>query len=177
MQPKTKVEATPAVPSATTDTTVVGELAVPLLCPEDRPMDMLPKADALLVVRTDFSDQQRWQAVRDSLGDIDKDGWAKEFANQVKVVEDPAHHGLTWHQLLALLPDGYKDPLLVIADKVTIDSPEMPFLVIELACTWDMRVIPSEVPAIHANVFIGNMDFGEFAESADADGVFRGFRS
>src|SRR5688572_31821854 len=107
-------------------------------------MDMLSKADALLVVRTDFSDQERWQAVRDSLGDIDKDGWAKEFSDQVKV----------------------------IADKVTIDSQEMPFLVIELECTWEMRVIPSELPAIHANLSIGNMDFGEFAESADADGVF-----
>ncbi len=138
-------------------------------------MDMLPKVDALLVVRTDFSDQERWQAVRNTLGDIDKDGWAKEFASQVKVVEDPAYQGLTAQQILALLPDGYQDPILVIADKVTVDSQEMPFLVIELEFTWEMRVIPSEIPGIHANLSIGNMDFGEFAESADADGVFRGF--
>ncbi|MGI5292946.1 DUF6924 domain-containing protein [Nonomuraea polychroma] len=140
-------------------------------------MDMLPEADALLVVRTDFSDQERWQAVRDSLGNTDEDGWIEEFSDQVEVVEDPAYQGLTSQQLLALLPDGYKDPILVIADKVTIDSQEMPFLVIELEFTWEMRVIPSELPAIHANLSIGNMDFGEFAESADADGVFRGFRS
>lgn len=140
-------------------------------------MDMLPKADALLVVCTDFSDRERWQAVRDSLGDIDKDGWAKEFSGEVEVVEDPAYQGLTAKQLLALLPDGYKDPLFVIADKVTIDSQEMPFLVIELGSKWEMRVIPSEIPLIHANLSIANMDFGEFAESTDADGVFRGFRS
>ncbi|MET8006576.1 DUF6924 domain-containing protein [Nonomuraea glycinis] len=144
-------------------------------CLEDRQMDMLPKVDALLVVRTDFSDQERWQAVRNTLGDIDKDGWAKEFASQVKVVEDPAYQGLTAQQILALLPDGYQDPILVIADKVTVDSQEMPFLVIELEFTWEMRVIPSEIPGIRANLSIGNMDFGEFAESADADGVFRGF--
>ncbi|WP_329087168.1 MULTISPECIES: DUF6924 domain-containing protein [unclassified Streptosporangium] len=140
-------------------------------------MDMLPKADALLVVRTDFSDQERWQAVRDSLGGIDEDGWAKEFSDQVKVVEDHAYQSLTSQQLLALLPDGYKDPLFVIADKVTIDSQEMPFLVIELSAEWEMRVISSELPSIHANLSIGNMDFGEFAENADADGVFRGFHS
>ncbi|MER5425357.1 DUF6924 domain-containing protein [Streptosporangium roseum] len=140
-------------------------------------MDMFPKADALLVVRTDFSDQERWQAVRDSLGDIDEDGWAKEFSDQVEVVEDPAYQGFTSQQLLALLPDGYKDPLFVIADKVTIDSQEMPFLVIELGSTWELRVISSELPSIHANLSIGNMDFGEFAENADADGVFREFRS
>ncbi|WP_440085882.1 DUF6924 domain-containing protein [Streptosporangium sp. LJ11] len=138
-------------------------------------MDMLPKVDALLVVCTDFSDQERWQAVRNTLGDIDKDGWAKEFSGQVKVVEDPAYQGFTAQQILALLPDGYQDPILVIADKVTVDSQEMPFLVIELEFTWEMRVIPSEIPGIHANLSIGNMDFGEFAESADADGVFRGF--
>ncbi|MGJ6969213.1 DUF6924 domain-containing protein [Streptosporangium sp. G11] len=138
-------------------------------------MDMLPKVDALLVVRTDFSDQERWQAVRNSLGDIDKDGWAKEFSGQVKVVEDPAYQGFTAQQILALLPDGCQGPILVIADKVTVDSQEMPFLVIELEFTWEMRVIPSEIPGIHANLSIGNMDFGEFAESADADGVFRGF--
>ena len=49
-------------------------------------------------------------------------------------------------------------------------------MVIELEYTWEMRVIPSELPSIHANVFIGNMEFGEFAEDTDADGVFRGFR-
>ncbi|WP_425443299.1 DUF6924 domain-containing protein [Streptosporangium canum] len=38
-------------------------------------------------------------------------------------------------------------------------------------------VISEGLRVIHANLFIGNMDFGEFAESADADGVFRGFHS
>jgi hypothetical protein len=94
-----------------------------------------------------------------------------------EIVEDPAYQGLASQQLLALLPDGYKDPLFVIADKVTIDSQEMPFLVIELGSKWDMRVIPSGLPSIHSNLSIANMDFGEFAESADADGVFRGFHS
>ncbi|MEU6731536.1 hypothetical protein ABZ917_48195 [Nonomuraea wenchangensis] len=139
-------------------------------------MNMLPKTDALLVVRTDFSDQERWQVVRDSLGDIDKDGWADEFSGQVHVVEDPAYQGLTAEQIAALLPDGYGDPILVIADKVTVESQEMPFLVILLEYIWGMRVIAPELPGIHANLSIGNMDFGEYAESADADGVFRGFR-
>ncbi|NRQ31875.1 hypothetical protein HII36_08480 [Nonomuraea sp. NN258] len=56
-----------------------------------------------------------------------------------------------------------------------MDSPEMPFLVVYLECAWGMRVVPRELPAIHINLSIGNMDFGEFEESADADGVFRGF--
>jgi hypothetical protein len=37
------------------------------------------------------------------------------------------------------------------------------------------RSIPSEVEPIVANLSIANMDFGEFADSADPDGIFRGF--
>ncbi|MFB9532710.1 DUF6924 domain-containing protein [Nonomuraea roseola] len=55
--------------------------------------------------------------------------------------------------------------------------PSAPFLVIELEFEWGMRVIPAELPAIHANLYIGNMDFGEFAESADAARVPRLNRS
>ena len=37
------------------------------------------------------------------------------------------------------------------------------------------RAIPSEVEPIVANLAIANMDFSEFADYADEDGVFRGF--
>jgi hypothetical protein len=35
--------------------------------------------------------------------------------------------------------------------------------------------VPRQVQAIENNLSIANMDFFEFADSADADGVFRGF--
>jgi hypothetical protein len=37
------------------------------------------------------------------------------------------------------------------------------------------RSVPQEVEPIVANLSISNMDFFEFADRADADGVFRGF--
>jgi hypothetical protein len=44
------------------------------------------------------------------------------------------------------------------------EEPERPF-----------RVIPREMQGIADNLAIANMDFYEFAESVDPDGVFRGF--
>ena len=38
------------------------------------------------------------------------------------------------------------------------------------------RVIPSEIEGVENNLSLANMDFGEFADSADRDGIFRGFR-
>jgi hypothetical protein len=37
--------------------------------------------------------------------------------------------------------------------------------------------IPSEIQSIENNLSLANMDFEEFAESADKDGIFRGFPS
>lgn len=38
------------------------------------------------------------------------------------------------------------------------------------------RIIPSEMWSIENNVRIANMDFYEFADQVDAEGIFRGFR-
>jgi len=37
------------------------------------------------------------------------------------------------------------------------------------------RVIPSEIEGVENNLSLANMDFEEFANAADPDGVFRGF--
>jgi hypothetical protein len=37
------------------------------------------------------------------------------------------------------------------------------------------RVIPSEVWGIENNLWLANMEFAEFADSVDPDGIFRGF--
>jgi len=37
------------------------------------------------------------------------------------------------------------------------------------------RAIASEVPSTEASLFVANMDFHDFADSVDHDGVFRGF--
>ncbi|WP_113700888.1 DUF6924 domain-containing protein [Nonomuraea lactucae] len=146
---------------------------------------MLPEAQALLVLRTDFSDQEAWEAVRAALGVPDGDGrtedgsddFAELYMDEVSVLDDLAYRDLTVPQVLDLVPDGYADRILVVVDRAAIDSAEMPVLLIDLVEEpgRTMRVVPAELPAIHANLSIANMDFFEFADSADEDGVFRGF--
>jgi hypothetical protein len=38
------------------------------------------------------------------------------------------------------------------------------------------RALPSQIQSIQNNLSIGNMDFEEFANNIDPDGVFRGFK-
>jgi hypothetical protein len=140
-------------------------------------MKMLPEAEAMLIVRTDFSDQEKWEAVCAALGEPDEDGFIEEFMDQVEIIDDIAYRDLTPQQIVALVPDGYDDPIVTVADKMTIGSAEMPILVIDLVDERGraMRVIPAELPSIQANLSIANMDFYEFADSVEADGIFRGF--
>jgi hypothetical protein len=37
------------------------------------------------------------------------------------------------------------------------------------------RVIPGEIWGVENNLSLANMDFAEFADSTDRDGLFRGF--
>ncbi|MCA9802295.1 MAG: hypothetical protein KC777_09925, partial [Cyanobacteria bacterium HKST-UBA02] len=64
-------------------------------------------------------------------------------------------------------PDGY--------DEFALSQPEFPVLFIDLFDTpgRELRVIARAVQNVENNLSISNMDFEEFAESADADGIYR----
>lgn len=64
-----------------------------------------------------------------------------------------------------------------LVDNVTISDPETPLVALDLLHEpgrW-FRVVPAEMWSVENNLSIANMDFFEFAEAADPDGVFRGF--
>ncbi|MBE1533654.1 DUF6924 domain-containing protein [Actinomadura algeriensis] len=128
----------------------------------------------MLVIRTDFSDQRAWEAVRAALGSSD-------YMEPPHSKEDRSYEGLSVEDVLARLPVGTRDPFIAVVDKTTIDSPEMPVMLVDLN-EWrgqygrTFRVVPRELPSIEVNLSLANMDFFEFADSADDDGVFRGFR-
>jgi hypothetical protein len=64
-----------------------------------------------------------------------------------------------------------------VVDRITIASPEFPVLVIDLYADRGrtFRAIPSQIQSIENNLSIANMDFFEFADHVDLDGIFRGF--
>jgi hypothetical protein len=137
-------------------------------------MKQIPETDYALVLRTDFSDQIAWEeicaAIREPIGDF-------HFLAYVEFLDDSEFANLTKDQLLERVPENYNHTFIILADQTAISRPEHPLLIVELYERSGrlFRAIPSQIQSIENNLSIANMDFEEFAESADKDGVFRGF--
>jgi hypothetical protein len=137
-------------------------------------MKPLPQSLVALVIRPDFSDHEAWEAICAAILQLTEEG----FGAQVEFLDDAAYRGLTKEQLLTLFPEGDERPFFfMIVDDVTVRSPEHPILVVDL---WrepgrEFRAVPAAVQSIENNLSIANMDFAEFADAVDEDGIFRGF--
>jgi hypothetical protein len=131
-------------------------------------MNPLQHSRGALVVRTDFSDHQTWEAI----GATIREPTEEDFRASVELVDDLGYRGLSKEQLLDLVRI-----FLLIVDDVTVRELEHPILVVDL---WrepgrEFRAVPSAVQSIENNLSIANMDFAEFADAVDKDGIFRGF--
>jgi len=133
---------------------------------------MIPTTENALVIRTDFSDDAAWQeicqAIKEPVG---------AFQAQVNFLDDREYDALSPGGLLLLLPENFEHSFACLVDDTTISQADRPILCIDL---FDepgrtFRVIPSQMWAVENNLSIANMDFSEFADNVDPDGVFRGF--
>jgi hypothetical protein len=137
--------------------------------------------DESLLIRTDFSDDDAWRAVREAACAPNPDG----FQADLGFVDDRQLDGASVQTLLTVVDRGY----FFVADTRTIADPEHPILVVNNEAPFDdddpeftvprgatFHVIPSHLVDPESNLRIANMDFVEFADAADDDGVFRGFR-
>jgi len=131
----------------------------------------LPRSDQALVIRTDFSDDAAWNTVVAAIQQP-----VEGFFAYVDFVDDAAFSGLTVEQLVALRDDLSKS-YAIVADAVTMSGVEHPLLIVDLIeeLGRTFRAVPSAIQSIENNLSIANMDFWEFADNVDADGVFRGF--
>ena len=79
--------------------------------------------------------------------------------------------------LVGLDPKGSGHTFLFVVDRTAITHPDRPVLVVDLneEPGRTFRVIPSKIWGVENNLSIANMDFGEFADAVDSEGVFRGF--
>ena len=133
-----------------------------------------PKTDDLhsLVVRTDFGDDSVWSDVRAAIA-----APVGEFRAYVTFVDDRRYDGFTVGQLLAMVPASWDHTFIFLVDHDTLTRPDHPVLVVDLYGQRgrSFRVIPSEMWSVQNNLSLANMDWEEFADSVDEDGVFRGF--
>ncbi|MFE9790024.1 DUF6924 domain-containing protein [Nocardia salmonicida] len=126
------------------------------------------------VLRTDYSNPARWNQMCRVVTTPNRE----ECAAYVEFLEDRAYQGLTVEQVLDLVPQTFQHRMLIVADTITMDSPELPLLCVDLETeTYGraLRVIAAELHSIENNISIVNMFFSEFIDAADSDGIFRGF--
>jgi hypothetical protein len=130
-----------------------------------------PSSDKSLLLRTDFSDDAAWAAVCEAVQAPSEEG----FQAHVDCVSDRAYDGLSVEQLVALVADDRTFAFVV--DAITMTHVEQPVLVVDLCDEpgRTFRVIPREMWGVENNLSLANMDYHEFADNVDADGIFRGF--
>ncbi len=136
-------------------------------------MKPLPASEDALVLRTDFGDDGAWwelcKAMTAPVGGFRAH---VEFANDVAfdriAVEDIV--------LLAQASDQYRSFLFVV-DRTTFAHAHRPILVVDLNAQpgRTFRVVPAALWGVENNLSLANMDFEEFLDGLDADGIFRGF--
>jgi hypothetical protein len=137
----------------------------------------LPQTADTLVLRTDFSDDSAWDAVCDEIRRSECEG----FIERYDCVSDRGWKDFPQERFLDFSAPPY---FFMVVDAETIRHPEHPLLAVDLNPYSQtsrekrmFRLVPAQATGFACNLNISNMDFDEFAESADYDGIFRGFRS
>lgn len=137
-------------------------------------MKQISESENAPVLRTDFSDQIAWEKIRT---EILKPVGIFRFRANVEFIDNLDFADISKDQLLEILPTDYNHSFIIVVDQTAISHPEHPLLIIDLfdRSVHEFRALPTQIQGIENNLSIANMDFEEFADSVDEDGVFRGF--
>lgn len=130
--------------------------------------------DATPVIRTDFTDEATWEKIKKEVTAT----YLMGFSANVQLIDDPQYDGVSGQELLQRIPDLEAYGCVFVADAAAMSSAEHPLLVLDPFNPegQTFRVIPSEAWGVENNLSLANMGYSEFADAADADGVFRGFK-
>ncbi|WP_236244300.1 hypothetical protein [Streptomyces sp. CC210A] len=144
----------------------------------------------VLVVRTDYHDDQAWQDVTAALTE---QGGAGRFEAHVHVIDDPAWAEASIDEVLNAVRADEDLSVVFLADRTTMQAASHPLLAVATLtreeCLDDedyeqltefgreFRTVPAGAHDIHANLSIGNLGFEEYAAWAhdDPEGLFRPF--
>ncbi|WP_328395426.1 DUF6924 domain-containing protein [Nocardia sp. NBC_00416] len=133
-----------------------------------------------LFIRTDFGDDAVWREVA-AAAMAPGEGEDSAFSAYLTCIDNPENEGLSIPALLDRIGDR---PVyyVFVADTATMTDPEHPILAVDTGPAETghepgrtLRVIPTQMWAIENNLSIANLDFADFADAADPDGVYRGF--
>lgn len=147
--------------------------------PDPESPHSLPEVRGALLVRTDFTDDERWARVCERASAENDEG----FAAYVTPVDDPAFDGADWTVVRAAVPPGPNAGVVVfVADGRTHAEGDHSILVVDLIQRRlhgtelaPFRCAAGVLWSVDNNLSIFNMDWADFAGHVGADGVFRGF--
>ncbi|WP_305788649.1 DUF6924 domain-containing protein [Symbioplanes lichenis] len=143
-------------------------------------------SDISLLIRTDYSHPQEWTRMKAAIAEPQTDDG---FLPNVELLDDRAFEGFPLSRLLDTAPETPWHPVAFLVDTLSLTHPELPILAINLNNDDEeedepgegspfgatFRVVPSELWSVQNNLSIANMNWEEFAETVDQDGIFRGF--
>jgi hypothetical protein len=122
-------------------------------------------------VRTDFSNERVWREIVEAVGRESPDG----FRAYVSIIDDIGFSGASAEDLAGLAAQAGAHRLLLVADSVTMSHVERPILCIDLLeALRTIRATPGALWSIENNLSLANLDFEDFVEAADHDGIYRG---
>ena len=135
-------------------------------------MAQLPKSDSSVLVRVSEGDDAAWVRLTAAVATENRDG----FRAYVDFIDAAEWHGASFDQLRAAVPPNPNGAsVLFAADETALSSEEFPVVVIDLVQGRpEFRCVASELWAVENNLNISNMDWEEFSDSVDADGIYRG---
>jgi hypothetical protein len=132
----------------------------------------IPKTVNPLVLRTDFSDEPAWKLLCKALQEPDD-----QLNLILDFISDPAFDGLEAVEIPSRILESSSHTFAIIVDHTALAHSGNPVLVIDLHDKpgRTFRVIASTLGEVANNLSVANMEFDEFAEAVDKDGIFRGF--
>jgi hypothetical protein len=132
----------------------------------------LPREDTSLILRTEFSDDAAWDALKAAIDAEDEHG-------EATYVSDPAYDGVTVQSLIdadVAANDDAKVCHVFVADSVALKGGEHALLVVDLfSPPYQMvRVAPAAFAEVSANLIIANLDVADYADEDDPEWIYRG---
>ena len=120
-------------------------------------MKQLSKTTNPVVIRTDFDNQQAWEAICELLrAPVHASG--ETFYPCVDFLEDSDYRNLTKEELLAIVLLDHAHSFLFVVDRATIANPDFAILAVDLVGSRgrSFRAIPSQIQSIENNLSIAN---------------------
>jgi len=132
-------------------------------------------SDDPIVLRTDFTNDREWEVICNEIQTPEPN---LGFIAYVAFLSDNSFEGFSEKDLVADNIQGYFHDFIFIVDDETVSHQEHPILCVGLNKNkgLKLRTIPSEMWGIENNLSISNMDFEDFSNAVDNDGIFRGFK-